>query len=100
MRSTSYNQNILQNFAYWLRKTQTTMIFIVFSWFHHENRLIGNFHYYIRNQRVKIRKYGKFYRNWKVHLFVTAPLMGFGSFFFKSHFSRKIMVLGKNFLEY
>ena len=58
------------------------MIFTLFLWFHHENRLVGNFHYYIRNQRVKIRKYGEFDGNRKVHLFGTAPLMGFGSFFY------------------
>ena len=28
-----------------------------FHGFYHQNRLIGNFHYYIRNQRVEIRKY-------------------------------------------
>ena len=55
--------------------------FYSFLWFHHENRLIGNFHYYIRNQRVKIRKCREFYGNQKVHLFGTAPSMGFGSFF-------------------
>ena len=42
---------------------------------------IGNFHYYIRNQRVKIRKYGEFDGNRKFHLFGTAPLIGFSSFF-------------------
>ena len=40
-----------------------------FLWFHHDNRLVGNFHYYIRNQRVKIRGYGDFDGNRKVHLF-------------------------------
>ena len=30
-----------------------------FHGFYHENRLVGNFHHYIRNQRVEIRKYGK-----------------------------------------
>ena len=39
------------------------------------------FKYYARNQRVKIRIYGEFDGNRKVHLFGTAPLMGFGSFF-------------------
>ena len=58
------------------------MIFMVFSSFHHENRLVGSLHYHIRNQRVKIRKYGEFNGNRKVHLFGTAPLMGFGSLFF------------------
>ena len=48
--------------------------------YHHENRLVGNFHYYIRNQGVKIRKYGEFYGNRKVYLFGTAPLMDFGTF--------------------
>ena len=57
------------------------MIFMVFLWFHHKNWLLGNFHYYIRNQLVKIRKYGEFKRNRKVHLFGTAHLMGFDSFF-------------------
>ena len=52
------------------------MIFIVFLWFYHENRLVGNFHYYIFNQRLKIRKSGKFVGNRKVNLFGTAPLRG------------------------
>ena len=30
---------------------------MVFLWFHRESRLIDNFHYHIRNQRVKIHKY-------------------------------------------
>ena len=55
--------------------------FYGFLWFHHENRLVSNFHYYVCNQYVKIRKYGKFDGNRKVHLFRTAPLMGFGNFF-------------------
>ena len=58
------------------------MIFTVFLWFYHENRPVRNFHYYIRNQRVKIRKYGEFHGNRKVQLFGTAPIMGFGTFFF------------------
>ena len=37
------------------------MIFIGFLWFSPENRLVGNFHYHIRNQRVEIRKYLKFH---------------------------------------
>ena len=44
--------------------------------------LAGNFHYYICNQRVKIRKYEEFDGNRKVHQFGTAPLMGFGRFLF------------------
>ena len=71
-----------------------TYDFYGFLWFHHENRLVGNFQYYIRNKRGKIRKYRKFDRNRKVHLFGTAPLMGFGSFFcLKYNFSWKIIVL-------
>ena len=59
------------------------MIFIVFLWFQHENRIVRNFHYYIRNQRVKIREYGEFDESRKVYLFGIAPLMGFrGVFFF------------------
>ena len=46
------------------------MIFMVFLWFHHKNRIIGNFDYYIRNRHVKIRKYGEFDGNRKVHLFL------------------------------
>ena len=65
------------------------MIFMVFSWFHHENRLVGNFHYYIRNQHVNIRKHGEFDWNRKVHLFKTAPLMGFRHFFLKISFFSK-----------
>ena len=65
-----------------------TMIFMVFSWFHHENLLVGNFHYYIPNHRVKIRHNREFGGNRKVHLFVTAPLMGFGTFFKISFFSK------------
>ena len=55
-------------------------IYGFFLWFYHENRLVGNFHYYIRYQCVKIRKYGEFYSNLNVYLFGTSPLMGFGSF--------------------
>ena len=40
---------------------------------------IGNFHYYIRNQRVKIRKYREFDGNREVHLYGTAPLILFKS---------------------
>ena len=54
---------------------------MVFLWLHHENRLVGNLQYYIRNQCIKIRKYGEFDRNRKVHLFGTSPVMDFGSFF-------------------
>ena len=36
------------------------MIFMVFLWFHHENRLVANFHYHIRIHRVKIHKYSEF----------------------------------------
>ena len=54
---------------------------MVFLWPHHENRLVGNFPYYIRNQRVKLSKYGEFDGNRKVHLFGTTLIMGFGSFF-------------------
>ena len=61
---------------------QTTMIFIVLLWFHYENRLVGNFHYYICNRHLKIRKYGEFDVNRTVHLFETASLMHFSSFFF------------------
>ena len=71
------------------------MIFMVFLWFHYENRLVGKFHYYIRNQCLKIRKYGDFSGNQGIHLLRTAHLMSFGNFFFKSHFSRKIMILGQ-----
>ena len=46
---------------------------MVFSWFHHEIRLVGNSQYYIRNQRVNICKYGEFDGNRKVHLFETTP---------------------------
>ena len=69
-------------FCILVEKKTTVMIFMVFLWFHHENQLLGNFHYYICIQRVKIRKYGKFYGNEKVHLFETF------FFFRKSHFSR------------
>ena len=31
-------------------------------------------HYYIRNQRVEIRKYGDFKGNRRIHLFGTAPV--------------------------
>ena len=72
-------------------KINAIMIVMVFLWFHHENRLVGNF---------QIRKYGEFHRNRKVCLFGTALLMGFGSFFFKSHFSRKIMVLWLKCIEH
>ena len=48
-----------------------------FSWgFHgvyHENRLVGNLHYYICNQRVEIRKYGELEGNQRINLFRTAP---------------------------
>ena len=52
--------NIFLNFAYWLRYTQKSMIFMVFSSFHYENGLIANFHYNIRNLGVKIHKYSEF----------------------------------------
>ena len=54
----------------------------------------------ISNQRIKIRKYREFDGNRKVHLFETAPLMGFGIFFIKYHFSRKIIVLGQKRVEH
>ena len=44
---------------------------MVFSWFHHENRLVAHFCYHIRNQRVKIHKYTKFEENRKIQLFGT-----------------------------
>ena len=65
-----------------------------------ENQICGYFHYHIRNQCFKIHKYREFDEDRKVHLFGTAPFMGFGSFFFKSHFSRKIMVLGQKCMEH
>ena len=34
------------------------------------------------------------------HLFGTAPLMGFGIFFLKSHFSRKILFLRQKCVEH
>ena len=55
--------------------------FYGFFLFHHENRLVDNFHYYIRSQRVEIRKHGEFYGNREVHLFGTAPIMSIESFF-------------------
>ena len=58
------------------------MICMAFSWFQHKNRLVGNFHYYIRNRRLKIRIYGELDKNRRVHLFGTAPLIGFSSFVF------------------
>ena len=48
-----------------------TMIFMFFLWFHHESQLIDNFHYHIRNQRVKIHKCGDFEGNRWVQLFET-----------------------------
>ena len=42
-----------------------------FHGFYHENRLVGNFHYYIRNQCDKKRKYIQFQRNRRIHLFGT-----------------------------
>ena len=57
------------------------MIFMVFLWLHHENQVVDNFHYYIRDQHIKLRKCGEFHGNQKVYLFRAAPLMGFGSFF-------------------
>ena len=49
---------------------------MVFSWFHHENRLVAHFLYHIRNQRVEIHKYTKFEENRKIQLFGTAPKFG------------------------
>ena len=37
-----------------------------FHGFYHENRLFGNFHYYIRNQCAKKRKYTQFQRNQRI----------------------------------
>ena len=45
-----------------------------FHGFYHESELIVNFHYYIRNQRIEIRKYGELEENRRIHLFGTAPL--------------------------
>ena len=36
------------------------MIFMGFLWIHHESGLVEHFHYYIRNQRVKIRECEEF----------------------------------------
>ena len=47
---------------------------MVFSWFHHENRLVAHFRYHIRNQRFKIHKYTKFDENRKIQLFGTLSL--------------------------
>ena len=44
---------------------------MVFSWFYDENRLVADFDYHIRNQRVKIHKYTKFGENRKIQLFGT-----------------------------
>ena len=44
---------------------------MVFSRFYHENRLVADFDYQIRNQRVKIHKYKKFEENRKIQLFGT-----------------------------
>ena len=52
---------------------------MVFSWFYHENRLVDDFDYHIRNQRVKIHKYTKFEENRKIQLFGTlskTPIAG------------------------
>ena len=57
-------------------------VFYGFLWVQHETRLVGDFHYYIRNQPIKIVKYGEFDGNRKVQLFITAPFFGFGSLFF------------------
>ena len=46
---------------------------MVFSWFHHENRLVAHFRYHIRNQRVEIHKYTKFEENRRIQLFGTTP---------------------------
>ena len=64
------------------------------KWNQRDRHTMGNFflisnHYYIRNQRLKIRNYGKFDRNRKVRLFGTAPLMGFSSFFLNLIFHEK-----------
>ena len=67
----------------WDKRKQPWFLWF-FLLFHHKNWLFGNFHNYIRNQRVKIRKYREFDGNRKVHLFGTTPLMGFGSFFVES----------------
>ena len=58
------------------------MIFMVFLWFHHENRLIGNFNYYIRNQHVKIDKYGVFDGKKKGSPNRNCTFNGFWQFFF------------------
>ena len=47
-----------------------------------ENQIYEYTHHHIRDQRLKIRKYGEFDRKRKLHLLWTAPLMDFGSFFF------------------
>ena len=46
-------------------------------WFHHENRLVANFHYHIRNQRVKIHKHSDFQINRRYYLCGTSPVNSF-----------------------
>ena len=36
---------------------EKAMVLWLFDGFRHENKIFDNFHYDIRNQRVKIRKY-------------------------------------------
>ena len=60
---------------------------MVFSWFHHENRVVAHFRYHIRNQRVKIHKYTKFEENRRIQLFGTAPLISIFTIYFLPAFS-------------
>ena len=76
------------------------MIFMVFLWFHHENRLVSNFYYYIRTQHVNIRRYGKFHGKRKIYLFGTAPSMAFGSFLFENLIFLENNGLGQNCMKY
>ena len=77
MISTTYIWNILRNFAYWLRYSQTTMNFMVFYGF---TMTIDWSAILIIIFVISASKYVEFDGNRKAHLFGTAPLMGFGSF--------------------
>ena len=70
-------------------------------WFHHENRLDCNFHHYIRNQHIKIRKYREFNGNRNIHLFGTVTLVAFGHFLLlKISFFSKNNGLGQECIEH
>ena len=81
----------------WDKRKQPWFLWL-FLWLHHENRLVENFHYYIRNQCVKIAKCGEFDGNLKIQPFGTASLIVFGNFYILI-MDEKVLVLCEKWLS-